>query len=70
MKIIKNTATANGGRRITVELAPGELLQSLDPSRHYRLGQPLQDDVLNGCQLAEARPVSWCVVEQCWKDER
>lgn len=67
MKIIKTATTRKGARQITVELEPGEVLRAIDPSRLYRLGQPLQDDILNGCQLTEAQAVTWCVVEQRWR---
>ncbi len=78
MKIIKSTPRPNGVTRLIIELAPGEAMRvarpgrqlvEIDPDAHYRLGQPLQDDVMAGHILADATRVHWCSVEQKWRDE-
>lgn len=41
---------------------------SSDPATHYKLGEPMHEDVIAGHILAEARPAHWCSLEQKWVD--
>jgi len=68
MKIIKDEiATLKRGRRITVELAPGETLFNVRESGYYRLGGQV-DDIVRGHVLAETKGVYWCSITQKWED--
>lgn len=64
MKIISEKIV-RGQRRVTVELAPGEHLQGINPDSHYHLGDPM-DDVIAGHILVGAAPANWCSVVQRW----
>lgn len=77
MKIIKSTPRPNGKTRLIVELEPDEDIHAVKesnefltirPNDHYRLGEPLHDDVMAGHILAGARRVHWCSVEQKWRE--
>lgn len=57
-----------GKRRVTVELDEGEQLIGVHEGEHYRLGEPLDSDVILGHQLVESQQVYWCIVEQKWKE--
>ena len=68
MKIIKDEiATLKRGRRVTVELEPGEVLINVREGRYYRLGGQV-DDVVQGHVLLESRGVYWCSITQKWED--
>jgi len=68
MKIIKDEiATLKRGRRVTVELAPGEVLKSVMEHKCYKLGGQV-DDVVVGSVIAEMAPVYWCSITQKWED--
>jgi hypothetical protein len=68
MKIIKDEpATLKRGRRITVELSPGETLFNVHEGTYYRLGGQV-DDVVQGHVLLESRGVYWCSITQKWED--
>lgn len=68
MKIIKDEiATLKRGRRVTVELAPGEVLTTLRDNSYYRLGGQV-DDVVQGHVLTEMRTVYWCSITQKWEE--
>jgi hypothetical protein len=67
MKIIKDEpATLKRGRRITVELAPGDELVNIRWDRFYRLGGQV-DDVVAGHVLTEMQVVYWCSITQKWE---
>ena len=66
MKILSNTLTKSGRRRLIVEISDASDLMEVKPGEHYRLGEPMGDDVIAGHILAAARPVSWCSIEQKW----
>ena len=66
MKVIKDEiATLKRGRRVTIELAPGEKLMSFYDDRFYRLGSQV-DDVVTGDVITSSDWVSWCSIEQRW----
>lgn len=67
MKTLKDITLKSGVRRVTVELATGEKLLALHDDRHYRLGYPVEDVVPSHVVL-DATEVSWCCLEQKWRD--
>jgi len=70
MKIISEkpapNAGPNGKRRVVVELDPGETLHAFRADSHYQLGNPLDDQVINGRILQDAESVCWDSMEQKW----
>lgn len=77
MKIIKSTPRPNGNTRLIVEIEPDEFLKTckpgqtilnIDPDAHYKLGQPMGDEVIAGHILADATRAHWCSVGQKWVD--
>lgn len=77
MKVIRQTIKPNGVVRMTIELDPGESLRTcrngqklvlIDPDQHYKLGEPMSEDVFAGHILADAKPAHWCSLEQKWID--
>lgn len=75
MKTIRQTTKPNGVVRMTIELDPGESLRTcrngqtlvlIDPDQHYKLGEPMRDDVFAGHILADARSTYWCTLSQKW----
>jgi len=69
MKIIKDQiATHNRGRRITVELAPGEILFNIREGHYYRLGGQV-NDVVQSHVITEMKSVYWCSITQEWEEE-
>jgi hypothetical protein len=78
MKIVKSTERPNGVTRLIIELQPnegircvrdGHELLTIDTDAHYRLGEPMRDDVIGGYILADAKRVHWCSIEQKWRDD-
>jgi hypothetical protein len=68
MKIIKDEiATLKRGRRITVELSPGETLFNIREGTYYRLGGQV-DDVVQSHVITEMRGVYWCSITQKWEE--
>lgn len=70
LNIIKDRIV-KGKRQITIEIDPtenGELV-IINDECFYRLGYPLETDVISADQLLNAHKVYWCIVEQKWKDE-
>jgi hypothetical protein len=68
MKIIKDEmATLKRGRRITVELAPGETLFNVREGNYYRLGGQVED-IVRGHVIAEMKGVYWCSITQNWEE--
>lgn len=65
MKILNEKPVANGRRRITLELDPGERLLPVRDNAHYQLGEPV-GDIVAAHVLADSRPVDWCSIEQRW----
>ena len=70
MKIIHTKLLKNGKRHLLIELEENESVPS--PTKkddaHYRLGEPLQTEVISGHILNQAQPVYWCSVTQEWVD--
>lgn len=66
MKIMKDQATPHG-RKVTLELAPGEQLVVVRQAAHYRLGVQM-DDIVTGDVLSEAVEVFWNMHEQKWSE--
>ena len=68
MKIIKDEiATLKRGRRITVELEPGETIINVREGRYYRLGGQV-DDIVQSHVLTEMGCVYWCSITQKWEE--
>jgi hypothetical protein len=68
MKIIKDEmATLKRGRRITVEVSPGETLFNIREGTYYRLGGQV-DDVVQSHVITEMRGVYWCSITQKWEE--
>lgn len=65
MKIVRRTEMVGGGRRLTIDLAPGEDAPQLFDSDHYRLGGQ-HGDIVPRYVIEEAVPVSWCHITQKW----
>ena len=66
MKIIKRTLGKNNKWSCVVELDDGEVLMAVYKDAHYRLGYPLQDDVVRTDHIQNIEQVEWCVIEQKW----
>lgn len=59
----------SGARRVTVEIRPGEeLMLKPDSGQFYKLGYPMNDDVIEGHILADMTPVIWDSLSQKWID--
>jgi hypothetical protein len=68
MKIIKDEmATLKRGRRITVEVSPGETLFNIREGTYYRLGGQV-DDIVQSHVITEMRGVYWCSITQKWEE--
>jgi hypothetical protein len=68
MKTVKDEmATLKRGRRVTVELAPGEYLMSFKGDAYYRLGGQVED-VMQGYIIIDSNPVYWCSLTQKWEE--
>lgn len=68
MKIIKDEpATLKRGRRVTVELAPGETLFNVREGNYYRLGGQV-DDIVQSHVIADMSRVYWCSITQKWEE--
>ena len=73
---LKNGFTIKEGQTDLKEYvydAAFELLSSMKSpgicdDKHYRLGEPLQSEVISGHILNQARPVYWCSITQSWED--
>lgn len=65
MKTIRTKDLPNGGRRTTVELAPGEELVTVRDGHYYRIGGQV-DDIFASHVLSEIKEVTWCSVSQQW----
>ena len=69
MKLVKDSPRKNSnGRRVTVDLEPGEELVAVQERSHYRLGGQM-DDVVNSFTLTQAVPVFWNQHSQTWDQE-
>ena len=68
MKIIKDEiATLKRGRRVTVELSPGETLFNVREGDYYRLGGQV-DDIVQSHVIADMSRVYWCSITQKWEE--
>ena len=66
MKTIKDEpATLKRGRRVTVELQPGEQLMAFKDEYFYRLGGQV-DEIMQGHVITESEHVVWCSIGQEW----
>lgn len=65
MKVISESPTKEGGRRVTVNLAPGEKLVAIKEESYYRMGDQM-DDVVQGHYITRAAGVCWCSLSQQW----
>lgn len=75
MKVINTKQLKDGRVRMTVTLERGEVLAaylagqtvlSLDEDAHYKLGYPMDNEVIHGAILAQARKTHWCSLTQEW----
>jgi hypothetical protein len=66
MKVLNEKTLKSGARRVTVEIDPSEKLLAIREGRFYRLGYPLDSEIVEGHHLTLAIPVSWCVIGQEW----
>lgn len=66
VKTISEKLLPDGRRRVIVELAADEKLLPIKDRSYYRLGEPLDGDVVGGHILGSAREVSWFPIEQKW----
>lgn len=55
------------GLRVITYLQPGEKIKVIKTDAHYRLGYPLELDVVDGQILTGATPVTWCCITQEWR---
>jgi hypothetical protein len=69
MKIIKHAQRPGGVQRFILDLQPDEKIIVVKDDAHYKLGEPLHEDVMAGHILADAKPVYWCSLEQKWIDQ-
>lgn len=53
---------------VILAASAGRTMLNIDPDAHYRLGEPMRDDIIAGHILADAVRVHWCSLEQEWKD--
>lgn len=65
MRTITEKTLANGKRRVTLELDPGERLLSVRDGAHYKLGYPVEDIVAVHV-LETSTEVTWCSASQEW----
>ncbi len=63
---IRSETTRGKKRRLIVELDADEHLVAFRADDFYKLGYPLDDEVVRGDNLIDATPVTWCVVSQKW----
>ena len=67
MKTIKDEpATLKRGRRVTVELQPGEQLMAFKDNDYYHLGGQVEY-VMQGHVITESNRVYWCSITQRWE---
>ncbi len=66
MKTIKGTLGKNNKWQYVVELDSDEILMTVRKDAFYRLGYPLQDDVVRTDHIQGIEQVNWCVIEQKW----
>lgn len=61
----ENIQPYKDGEKVAVA-SKGETLIAINPDLHYKLGEPMRDDVIAGHILADAIKVHWCSLEQKW----
>jgi hypothetical protein len=67
MRLISEKTRPNGARRVSVELAEGERLFAVRQDDHYRLAEPMHEDIVKG-HVLHPRLVVWCSLSQTWVD--
>lgn len=65
MKIKHERKLKSGKRHVLVELDANEQILCVNEDLHYKLGYPVEDVVI-GCVVADATPVTWCSIGQEW----
>lgn len=68
MITLRAAALPDGSTRMTVVLGPDEEFIVVSKDRHYKLGEPMHEDVLAGHIIAGVTPTRWCSLEQKWID--
>lgn len=66
MKILREGINGKGKRQITLTLDEGEVIRAFKPDEHYKLGEPMQDDVIVGDILIGATRTYWASDCQKW----
>jgi hypothetical protein len=67
MKTVKDIpATHKRGRRVTVELAPGETLVAVKEGGYYSLGGQVED-IVHSNVITDMKGVYWCSITQGWE---
>lgn len=66
MKITGKRINRHGKEVLTVEIDAGEQLMAFRDDRFYRLGEPLDEEIVYGHNITGAREVEWCTVSQKW----
>jgi len=67
MKILKETKTKDGKRRLTVELDEGEQIRAIKENSFYKLDEPLEY-IFDSEVLLTANQVEWCNYSQDWEE--
>jgi hypothetical protein len=70
MKIKHTKVLKDGRQHMLIELQPGEHLSLLHvaPNSFFRLGYPLEDQIIESHHLTEFKRVAWDAYSQKWVD--
>jgi hypothetical protein len=67
MKYISTKIVRGGKVRVTLEIDEDQWLMAIRQNDHYRLPPP-HAEVVPGAYLIDAAKVTWCPVEQEWRE--
>lgn len=70
MKVLHTKTLKDGRTHVLVELLKGEAntLTAIPPNRFWKLGYPLERQVIESHHLAEMQCVAWDAYSQEWVD--
>ena len=70
MKILHEKTLKDGRKHLLVEFQPGETggLLSVPGKSFFKLGYPLEDQIVESHHLAEVQRVAWDAYSQEWVD--